>query len=618
MSVQDRLRTLRSQLASAAEIFDETGYRRRYGLPNTVDALSHYLETGAASGMEPNPLFVGAYYSEAHTVPVSNARTPLEHFMAEGLAAGFSPHPLFDATYYAKECAKAGQSGLPLYLHFLRTGVHEDYSCTPLFSPRWYRQSYSYFQFEQLSPFIHYLTSGHRTDNNPNELFDLSWYKSMYGQPSVAGLDPLTEFVWFGQNANHMPNPLFDTWFYRDQYPDVAERGINALADYITDGWKNGRFPNPLFDGRYYVERYTDIAESGVNPLGHYLHHGGRERRDPSGLFSTRFYLSQIPNGTRSVENPLQHFMWEGCVRGLNPHPAFDTAAYRKTHILNKHSNALVNLIYSNRDEVNHLQRPVRGDGDFVSRELGRNGVWHDGWCDREVILSFISSSTAMVSFSLWARIEGQSVRIEVDGKIMRQTELPFEQLVDIRVPVPTVRHKTVIRLFFAAARALTETDPRVAAALIKDIRINADASVKPTATSSHESHKVGQTAAGLEMFGDVMWSLRYARHRSIKSAVKRLVEMRSLRDAEFDQEYYLSQDPFVGTPRMDPLRHYVLFGAERQLDPSRSFSTRFYLEANDDVCKADVNPFWHYLKYGRAENRRSEPSDPSKKKLMG
>lgn len=616
MSLQDRLQTLRSQLAQAAEVFDETGYCRRYNLPATIDAVRHYLEEGAAAGCEPNPLFVGAYYSEAHNLPVNNARTPLEHFMSGGLAAGLSPHPLFDAVYYAKNVAEADRSGLPLYLHFLRKGVHADYSCTPLFNPRWYRQSYGYFQFEQVPPFIHYLTSGHRTDNCPNELFDVRWYKSMYGLPSVPGLDSLTEFVWRDHAANHMPNALFDTWFYKDQYPEVGEQGGNTLADYLIDGWKKGRFPNPLFDSQYYLDRYADVAEAGVNPLGHYLHYGCRERRDPSGLFSTRFYLSQIPNAARTIENPLWHYMWEGCARGLNPHPAFDTATYCKTHELTRHSNPLINLIYQKRDSTDRIDAPTRADGTFISRELTRNGVWQDGWCEREVSLSFITSTLAQVSFNLWSPTKDQSVRVEIEGEAARQLDVPAEELVEVRVPIRMARRKATVRLTFATARPLTDTDPRVASALIKNIRIEANSTIKPLREKLDKGHSVHAARGVVAMTGDLAWTLRYARHRGLKSALKKFSEMRHLRAAEFDIDYYLKQAPFTGTPRTDPVRHYVLFGAERQLDPIRGFSTRFYVEANEDVRQAGVNPYQHFLKYGQAEGRRSEPSDPSKKKV--
>lgn len=615
MSLQDRLNTLRSQLAQAAEVFDEAGYRRRYNLPAGADALHHYLEEGAAAGCEPNPLFVGVYYGEVHNLVFSMARTPLEHFLSEGLANGLSPHPLFDTAFYSQTYSEVDRSSVAAYVHFLRHGLYQDYSPTPLFNPRWYRQSYGYFQAEQVPAFLHYLTSGHRSDNNPNELFDARWYKSIYGPPALAGLDSLSEFVWRGHAASHMPNALFDTWFYRDQYPDVMARGVNALADYIVDGWKNGRFPNALFDGRYYTDRYSDVRDAGVNPLGHYLHYGCRERRDPSGLFSTRFYLSQIPNGTRTIENPLQHYLWEGCTRGLNPHPAFDTAAYRKTHALDYHANPLINYLYHHRKTADH-DGPARADSGFVSRELARRGVWADGWCESEVGLSFITSTTAMVSFNLWTTLADQTVRIEVEGEAPQNLALPAEHLLKVQVPIRQARRKTMVRLVFATARSLTDNDPRVAAALVKDVRIDAHAGLKPLRDRPED----GQPAAGVSLgpqviLGDLVWTLRYSRHRGLKSAIKKFAEMRGLRAQAFDRDYYLAQDPFQGTPRTEALRHYVLFGAERNLDPTREFSTSFYLEANEDVRQAGVNPYQHFLKYGRAEGRRSEPSGPTKKK---
>lgn len=72
-----------------------------------------------------------------------------------------------------------------------------------------------------------------------------------------------------------------------------------------------------------------------------------------------------------------------------------------------------------------------------------------------------------------------------------------------------------------------------------------------------------------------------------------------------FDHELYTAQDARIQDCHIDPVLHYLSFGWKEDRDPSREFSTRFYLEHNQDVREAGVNPFLHYLKWGKAEGRR-------------
>lgn len=78
-----------------------------------------------------------------------------------------------------------------------------------------------------------------------------------------------------------------------------------------------------------------------------------------------------------------------------------------------------------------------------------------------------------------------------------------------------------------------------------------------------------------------------------------------------FDTPYYLSQveeDEVV----LDPVGHYLATGWKRGLDPRPGFSTSFYLERSPDVVAAGVNPFLHYLQWGRLEGRAARPGEVS------
>lgn len=87
---------------------------------------------------------------------------------------------------------------------------------------------------------------------------------------------------------------------------------------------------------------------------------------------------------------------------------------------------------------------------------------------------------------------------------------------------------------------------------------------------------------------------------------------------ALFDAGFYLNTYPDVRESGVDPLEHYVRYGAAEGRDPGPGFSTTGYLQANPDVAAAGINPLRHYVEFGRAEGRdiaasttRSSPDEP-------
>jgi len=72
-----------------------------------------------------------------------------------------------------------------------------------------------------------------------------------------------------------------------------------------------------------------------------------------------------------------------------------------------------------------------------------------------------------------------------------------------------------------------------------------------------------------------------------------------------FDADWYLEQYPDVKSKRVDPAKHYLLFGGKEGRAPSPNFCSRSYLDKNPDVAQSGQNPLVHYLLYGKAEGRK-------------
>ena len=71
-----------------------------------------------------------------------------------------------------------------------------------------------------------------------------------------------------------------------------------------------------------------------------------------------------------------------------------------------------------------------------------------------------------------------------------------------------------------------------------------------------------------------------------------------------FDAKWYLQKYPDVAALRLDPVKHFLRYGAGEGRSPSAKFDLAKYLKSNPDVAVAGVNPLIHYLQFGRSETR--------------
>lgn len=82
-----------------------------------------------------------------------------------------------------------------------------------------------------------------------------------------------------------------------------------------------------------------------------------------------------------------------------------------------------------------------------------------------------------------------------------------------------------------------------------------------------------------------------------------------------FDAAFYLTAYTDVAASGLDPWEHYVRFGrsegraanaAELRFAELESFDAAYYLQSNPDVANAAISPYEHYFRFGKAEGRRA------------
>lgn len=280
-------------------------------------------------------------------------------------------------------------------------------------------------------------------------------------------------------------------------------------------------------------------------------------------------------------------------------------------------------------------------------------GLTADRWAGNEVRLDFATRGPVnrlKIDLYIPEDFGPQQVRVHIAGEDYGLLHLPAEGSAR-RIDVATrpLRGLIPVRLEFSFAHRLPKPDERMGAAKlgavsfefsrepVAEARPNplsprlrptpdvADVSLEEAAEidSSGRLEEIYRTVAGYTLFQqkpslmteakglakDILWSARVGRRQGPKKALKSFAAMRALRRSAFDDTFYRMQLGANERRLMDPVNHYVVFGDKEGYDPVPGFSTEFYLQAHDDLKRAGINPFYHYLRHGVRENRRIEPS---------
>jgi len=89
---------------------------------------------------------------------------------------------------------------------------------------------------------------------------------------------------------------------------------------------------------------------------------------------------------------------------------------------------------------------------------------------------------------------------------------------------------------------------------------------------------------------------------RSFLRAKRASLQLR--RSGFFFERWYLDHNHDVRREGIEPVWHYVRYGAAEGRDPSPFFDTSFYLAAYPDVAESGQNPLLHYIRHGLPEGR--------------
>ncbi|MBQ6219321.1 MAG: glycosyltransferase [Methanosphaera sp.] len=464
-------------------------------------------------------------------------------------------------------------TGLKIGTNLKDTPYYRLISQSEYFDKDWYVRTYNLEN--TADPVEHYLRKGCQEEYNPSTKFSTKWYLTIKPEIRKTQINPLVDYLLNGINENKTPIPPYskeiasntqdsqeyriikelnlfeEEWFVND----YTLKDTNIVLDYIKE-IHDLKSDSTIKDARLYkyLEKNTTIATQ-TKPEQLKLKDSIEYMiiRD-SNYFDKKYYRKsyEIDEDT----NPLEHFMEIGYKDYLNPNENFDIETFIKKHdIKTNEINPLLLYIYYNKQEDYHKEE-----------EHNR----------KEHTMQFYKDYMLLENSPFFDRKYYQEHNPDVDeydDSIEHFLDGGFEDL------TPTSKYfnpKWYLQYNTDVERS--GNNP-----LLHFIKFGYDEN-RYYRRDRYDLEELKEEY-GVE-FVDTYDFL----YKSIL----------------FNERYYLEHNPEVVEKDLDPIIHYMLFGAKKGRDPGLYFSSSKYLERYDDVQKRGYNPLYHFLKTGKYESRNA------------
>lgn len=354
-------RTLRKAMKKIRRtgLFQDVWYRDQHGhhIPKTMEPLEHYVRSGEAMGLTPNPLFDPRYYASQTGADRKNG-SYLLHYAYDGWRDGLNPSAAFDGRLYLKRNRQVDCEPLKHFLYygapFGVKGVaskplpgsdddphvkafHDlDDEWKQLLGPEalqnwcllrqanlldddWYETRYMADATPDMPPLVHFIAFGLQNDHAPNRYFDCGWYRETYAG-RLGGMAPALHFASADPSDALSPGPGFDMARFLSVYPYLLTEDKHPLAAVLFRKAKTAEL---------HVQSHTDPVLDGTNGI----RQGERDHYqtvNESGAFDPAWYKSHHMAGLPDWLPPLTHYIATGRHTGLAPNAYFDPAWYRE------------------------------------------------------------------------------------------------------------------------------------------------------------------------------------------------------------------------------------------------------------------------------------------------
>jgi glycosyltransferase involved in cell wall biosynthesis len=347
---------------------------------------------------------------------------------------------------------------------------------------------------------------------------------------------------------------------YAVQPGEAAGTSDEIIDHYMQGGWRKGLDPSPTFHSLRYASVQQAQREDDRSPFVHYLFDvvGEEVLRDTlNGLdaadirilrehFDAEWYLQQYRDVDAAAHDPLIHYLTIGWRELRDPLPGFSTGSYLG------------------------LYPDVRNAGIHPFLHWVFHGIQEGRFGGQK------SSST----LDAWENLSAG------------------EQAILIQI----------LSLNSDSSHAMSSDD---ALLLAKRVASGGPEAENPTPSfnasrylASHPELRDSKKVPFLHyLFAEIGESVLRGVFVAPPAAVTKAIY------EHFDHAWYLYSYPDVEAAGHDALIHYMNSGWKERRDPSQDFSTKMYLLRNPDIVEADINPFLHWVEFGKAEGRSGASS---------
>ena len=383
-------------------------------------------------------------------------------------------------------------------------------------------------------------------------LFDGAGYLARYPDVGAAGMDPLDHYLRYGEAKGRMPMPLFDAAFYLSQL-GTEERRVAAPAPfthYLLHGQAMGRHPHALFDPEFCALSLGD--DGGADGRGMLARYLAAETVvRPHMFFDPAHYARAMPV-TLPDGRLLLHFLDAGIAAGIGPHPLIEVDRFGADP-----ASRLSGL-------VRYLTKP-----EAEAQEAVPHVLFDPGWFAEKLGHSARGGAPNM----LWTHL--------ICGNCSGRDPHPLVQADHVERTRPgTLVSSRPLLLDLAANRVWGDTHP-----LLSGAHVAAQAPWLPG---------LGQGAT--EYF--------------LRSGTSHNIDPHPW----FSLPFYLQGNPELLRSGLQPLCHYVRFGAAEGRNPAPFFDGAFY-KANSEHPASDTHGLLHYARSGM---RHFRPTAPMGKEVRG
>ena len=526
--------------------------------------------------------------------------------------------PLFDRNYYNNRYLN--DESIDEVAHYIKTGASLDYNPSEDFNTKWYRKKYLNDDMK-VNPLVEYLTCGIKHNNLPTN----------YSQCPDTSIADTQEYHLIDESG------FFDAKYYTDTY-DVDE-GMDPLAHYMTVGYQRKYKPREDFDVQWYTKTYSYYESS---PLLNYVLNS-----------NTRLTKEAVNNYAQEEEydlsdSQLYHILDESNLFDLSWYFT-QYNSYRddlmEDYILNESNNRYISQLHKDYIQDNptsdvyqyvyeKLSREYDSSYDY-SRELDldiKDSVEYtilseDELFDKRYYLKkygdvWKNASDPISHYLQFGINEGRnpSEKFNTDNyyKINPQIKNRINPLVDYiynnKPELATEAEMTSMKDTIEYA-LLDNTEYFDACYYSNSYEVEADDLLEEYMTNGFNQKRNPTVDVDIERLPGVESINDYVDY-IIKSQIKddeydyknskQYLDNYNLlnKSIYFDEDYYRKHNPDI-KENQDAIEYYLTREDKTSVPTSKYFDIESYINFNQDLKKAGVDPLIHFIKSGINESRR-------------